>query len=74
MKSRKRENRKSGSVRGGKLTRQDIRILRHVRGNPETGQAESKRDSLSLYLTKSLPPEARAYGELYTAVGLKKEG
>jgi len=37
MKSRKRENRTSGSVRGGGVTMYGIRILRHVKGNLETG-------------------------------------
>jgi hypothetical protein len=37
MKSRKRENRTSGSVRGGDVIVQGIRIVRHVKGNLETG-------------------------------------
>lgn len=37
MKSRKRENRKSGSVRGGEVAVHGIRIIRHIKGNLETG-------------------------------------
>jgi len=37
MKSRKRENRMSGSVRGGDVVMQGIRIVRHIKGNLETG-------------------------------------
>jgi len=36
MKSLKRENRTSGSVRGGDVVMQGIRIVRHVKGNLET--------------------------------------
>lgn len=41
MKSRKRENRTSGSVRGGGVIMHGIRILRHVKGNLETGLRRS---------------------------------
>ena len=36
MKSRKRENRTSGSVRGGDVIVHGIRIFRHIKGNLET--------------------------------------
>jgi hypothetical protein len=41
MKSRMRENRTYGSVRGGDAIMQGIRILRHIKGNLETGLRRS---------------------------------
>jgi hypothetical protein len=41
MKSRKRENRTNGSVRGGDVIVHGIRIFRHIKGNLETGLRRS---------------------------------
>ncbi len=41
MKSRKRENRTSGSVRGGGAIMHGIRIVRHIKGNLDTGLRRS---------------------------------